>query len=146
MVADAVETRAPMAMDERAGLYVIYLKGAASFTFGALLLERGRLLGGDTGGSTFRGGYSASPDGNSWAVTATAIVPPNVPLVPGFRTRPEPFLAVFSTTIPKVMANGERTEAILQTPDGDLVLIIVKVADLPSSDDRVSGPKTIPMT
>ena len=117
--------------DEGASLYVIYLKGAASFTVGALLLARGHLHGGDTTGVTFRGSYGATADGYSLAVTATAIVPPNVRVVPGFRIRPEPVLANFSTSIPRVMANGERVEAILDTPDGDLAAIIVKVADLP---------------
>lgn len=115
---------------ERAGLYVVYLKGAASFTFGALLLEGGQVHGGEIGGASFRGSYCASPNGKSWVVTATAMVPPNLPLVPGFRIHREPFMAEFSTSIPTTMANGERVEAVLHTPDGDLALMIVKVDDL----------------
>jgi hypothetical protein len=132
VAAHAAETRAPVTTEERAGLYVIYLKGAASFSFGALLLERGHLHGGDTGGVIYRGSYGATSDGNAWAVTATAIVPPNVSLVPGFQTHADKFMADFSTTIPRFVANGERVEAILSTPDGDLAVVIVKVADLPS--------------
>ena len=54
-------------MDESAGLYVIYPKGAASFTIGALLLARGQLHGGDTTGVSFRGSYGASaPTATPW--------------------------------------------------------------------------------
>ncbi len=127
-----LETTAQIRAGERAGLYVIYLKAAASFTFGALLLECGSVHGGEIGGATFRGSYRASADEKFWEVTATAMVPPNVRLVPGFRIHPEPYRADFSTTIPRIMANGERVEAVLNTPDGDLVLVIVKVDDLPS--------------
>jgi hypothetical protein len=133
----AAETRAPVITRECGGLYVIHLKGAlkgaARFTFGALLLERGHLNGGDTGGVTYRGSYGASPDGNSWAVRATATVPPQCALVPGFQTHVEPFMTDFSTTVPTLVVNGEHVEAILNTP-ADLVLMIVKIADLPPPD------------
>lgn len=83
------------------GIYSITFRGAVDFGIGVLILQKGSVIGADSGGVQYDGNYVERE--NLVDIDLIMTVPPGATLVQGTKARPQEYRVPIKATLPAIV-------------------------------------------